>query len=168
MSPLELKKHGVKVFLLTNAMSSHAEGLMRFAFGEDWTGLFDLLVYSANKSRFFQLENKMKLVQVEEKVFQGGSFEDMKQYLPGDKVLYIGDHMEQDVVAPHSIGWSTLAIIENCDDMRLNPLFSDNTHPCKLLSFVKANALSYSPSVSTLSYSLLHGNARSYSCYSTP
>jgi HAD superfamily 5'-nucleotidase-like hydrolase len=44
---------GTRVFLATNSMAEFTDLLCRFAIGDDWTDLFDLVVFKARKPLFF-------------------------------------------------------------------------------------------------------------------
>eukprot|EP01116_Phalansterium_solitarium_P020754 TRINITY_DN6217_c0_g1_i1.p2 TRINITY_DN6217_c0_g1~~TRINITY_DN6217_c0_g1_i1.p2 ORF type:complete len:288 (-),score=96.45 TRINITY_DN6217_c0_g1_i1:489-1352(-) len=52
-----LRKHGVKLLLLTNSMADYTDLLMKFSYGDDWKDLFDLIVVHAKKPHFFVADN---------------------------------------------------------------------------------------------------------------
>jgi len=100
---------------------------MLYLVGKDWKDLFDIIIVSANKPRFFEEGTTLREVDtatgnlktshaiVEKgKVFAGGSISvfDKSTMVPGNQVLYIGDHIFADIMrSKKTHGWRTLLVV---------------------------------------------------------
>mmetsp|Transcript_20072 Transcript_20072/g.37310 ORF Transcript_20072/g.37310 Transcript_20072/m.37310 type:complete len:745 (-) Transcript_20072:255-2489(-) len=154
---------GTHLFLLTNSDWEHADLVMSQLYGEKWPQLFDLVVVSASKRRFFDptYDAALTVPRLPESVpasnvMQGGTVTRLASELaartPGpssdtpQRILYVGDHLEQDVQAPSALGgWATLAIAPPESLFALAPAAGDTLHdlpPSLLASFAALAAAS--------------------------
>jgi 5'-nucleotidase len=104
---------------------------------DHWTDFFDLIIVGANKPGFLKEDSNLTffrvtesgelaniigsdqknrlLVEEKKKVFQGGCYKELHNLLSinsGDRVLYVGDHMYDDILRTRrSLGWRTCLII---------------------------------------------------------
>jgi 5'-nucleotidase len=133
-----LRSAGKRLFLLTNSEPLYTEAVMSHLLrgGESeyrsWKSYFDVIITSAMKPAFFMRdapfeevvqEGQWHLRKVRElqrgRIYLGGSqaeFEKLTQ-VPGDRVLYVGDHIYGDVLrAKKQSAWRTLMIIQELTD----------------------------------------------------
>jgi 5'-nucleotidase len=133
-----LRSAGKRLFLLTNSEPEYTDAVMSHMLrGEhseyrSWRSYFDMVITSAMKPAFFMRDAPFEEVQegvswqqqkVRElsrgRVYLGGSqaaFERMTG-VPGDRVLYVGDHIFGDVLrAKKQSAWRTLMIIQELTD----------------------------------------------------
>jgi HAD superfamily 5'-nucleotidase-like hydrolase len=127
------KKHGKKVFIVTNSDFEYTKLLLDYAINpylkehRTWMDLFELTITSAQKPRFFfdnlkflkvnpadgtMLNHYDKLVPG---VYQGGCATMFTNDLglEGDEILYIGDHIYGDILRlKKDCGWRTAMVIE--------------------------------------------------------
>lgn len=127
------KKHGKKIFVLTNSDFNYTKLLMDYAINpflkehKSWVDLFEIVVTFAHKPRFFY--EKQNFLKVNEKdgtmtnideplkhgIYQGGNalkFTDDFN-LDGDEILYIGDHIYGDILRlKKDCNWRTAMVLE--------------------------------------------------------
>ena len=128
----KLRSAGKRVFLVTNSGPAYTQAMMSYllrnALGEypSWKNYFDFICTASQKPRFFT--EKAPFVDVETqdqtrgptrgRVYTGGNIADLQRALgvPGDEVLYIGDHIYGDVLrATKESTWRTAMIIQEMD-----------------------------------------------------
>jgi HAD superfamily 5'-nucleotidase-like hydrolase len=135
---LDQKMSGKKLLLITNSEWDFTRSMMSFAFdrylpdGMKWRDLFDIVIVSARKPRFFTEANPLFEVVDEERsllastwrglekggVFFGGSAGLVEQHLglSGDEILYVGDHLFGDVHASKAaLRWRTALILREME-----------------------------------------------------
>lgn len=130
-------KHGKKVFIVTNSDYSYTKLLLDHAINpflkehKDWADLFEFVITSAQKPRFFF--DSLKFLRIDPKdgsmvnqegpltkgVYQGGCANvftnDLK--LNPDEILYIGDHIYGDIVRlKKDCAWRTALVVEELGD----------------------------------------------------
>lgn len=126
-------RHGKKIFILTNSEYQYANHLLNFAItpyldkGEHWSDLFEYVITSANKPRFFYDVSRFLSVnpkdgsmfnikgKITPGIYQGGYAtkftEDLN--LKGDEILYIGDHIYGDILRlKKDCNWRTALVVE--------------------------------------------------------
>ena len=127
------KKHGKKIFILTNSDYKYSKVLLDYAINpflkehKTWSDLFEFTITLAQKPRFFHdLLSFLKvnpadgsLTNAEEPVkdgiYQGGCADMLTSdlNLDPDEVLYIGDHIYGDVVRlKKDCAWRTALVVE--------------------------------------------------------
>jgi HAD superfamily 5'-nucleotidase-like hydrolase len=132
----KFKKHGKKIFVLTNSEFHYTKLLMDFAINpflkehKSWVDLFELVIAFAQKPKFFYDDLRFLKVDAEtgtmtnmdEKltrgVYQGGNARKFTSDLglDGDDILYIGDHIYGDILRlKKDCNWRTGMIIEELD-----------------------------------------------------
>jgi 5'-nucleotidase len=134
----KLRSAGKRLFLLTNSEPAYTDAVMSHLLrGElseyrSWRSYFDVVITSAMKPAFFMRDAPFEevvqgaqwhLAKVRElqrgRIYMGGSqaeFEKLTQ-VPGDRVLYVGDHIYGDVLrAKKQSAWRTLMIIQELTD----------------------------------------------------
>jgi HAD superfamily 5'-nucleotidase-like hydrolase len=132
-----LRSAGKRLFLLTNSEPQYTAAVMSHILrGElseyrSWRSYFDVIITSAMKPAFFmrdapfeeldpgqwQLRKVSKLARG--RVYMGGSQAEFEKLtgVPGDRVLYVGDHIYGDVLrAKKQSAWRTLMIIQELTD----------------------------------------------------
>jgi HAD superfamily 5'-nucleotidase-like hydrolase len=135
---LDQKMAGKKLLLITNSEWDFTRSMMSFAFdrylpqGLKWRDLFDTIIVSARKPRFFTEVNPLFEVVDEERsllaptwrglekggVFFGGNAALVEQHLglSGDEILYVGDHLFGDVhVSKAALRWRTALILREME-----------------------------------------------------
>jgi 5'-nucleotidase len=133
-----LRSAGKRLFLLTNSEPHYTDAVMSHLLPSEeceyrsWKSYFDVIITSAMKPAFFMRdapfeevvqEGQWHLRKVRElqrgRIYLGGSqteFEKLTQ-VPGDRVLYVGDHIYGDVLrAKKQSAWRTLMIIQELTD----------------------------------------------------
>jgi HAD superfamily 5'-nucleotidase-like hydrolase len=127
------KKHGKKIFIVTNSDYGYTQLLMDYAvtpFLKDhssWTELFEYVVTFAQKPKFFmQKANFLKVdpltgsltnydKPLEPGIYQGGCATKFTAdlNLDGDDILYIGDHIYGDILRlKKDCNWRTAMVID--------------------------------------------------------
>ena len=118
-----------KIFLLTNSESYYTKNILDYAInpylsaGETWQDLFEFVITSANKPRFFYEKLPFKLNTEQEEtiefihpgIYQGGNATQFAQdlNLNGDEILYIGDHIYGDILRlKKACNWRTALVVE--------------------------------------------------------
>ena len=127
------KKHGKKIFILTNSDFFYTKLLLDYAINpflkehQSWHDLFEFVITSAEKPRFFY--DRLKFLKVNptdgsmtnvhgritKGIYQGGCasiFTDDLGVHP-DEILYIGDHIYGDIVRlKKDCAWRTALVVE--------------------------------------------------------
>ena len=129
---LRFKKHGKKIFVLTNSEYYYAKTLLQYAVDPflpdgDWSTLFDIVIASSQKPRFFYDNLKFLKISpengtmtnlegpIKEGVYQGGNANKFTNDLDvsGDEILYIGDHIYGDILRlKKDCNWRTALVVE--------------------------------------------------------
>lgn len=127
------KKHGKKLWVITNSDYAYTKLLLDFAINpflknhQHWSDLFDIVITLSAKPRFFT--DNMPLLKVdpatglmsnhhgpiENGIYQGGSAEQIQKCsgLTGEQILYLGDHIYGDVLTiKKTCNWRTALVIE--------------------------------------------------------
>lgn len=138
LSLLEQKEAGKQLVLITNSEWSYAEPMLSFAFDRflpgnmTWRNLFDLAIVGARKPSFF-LEQAPAFQVVSDdgllressgplqlgKIYVGGNARLVEQALnlPGDEILYVGDHLFVDVnISKNVARWRTALILRELEE----------------------------------------------------
>jgi HAD superfamily 5'-nucleotidase-like hydrolase len=131
------KKHGKKIFILTNSDYHYTKALLDHAINpflkehKSWQELFDYTVTLARKPRFFF--DKLNFLKVNPDdgtmtnydadlvpgIYQGGCADLFEKSLKisGDDILYIGDHIYGDIVRlKKDCNWRTALVVEELGD----------------------------------------------------
>lgn len=142
------KKHGKKLFVLTNSDFQYTKLLLDYAISpylknhKSWADLFDFVITSAQKPRFFYDKLKFlkidletgQMINVDSKItpgiYQSGcaSVFTSDLNLNPDEILYIGDHIYGDVVRlKKDCAWRTALVVEELEhevemDKKAQPL----------------------------------------------
>ena len=130
------KKHGKKLFILTNSDFHYTKTLLEFAIDpylkehKSWMELFDFTITSARKPRFFYVQTDYLKVHpdngtmtnydniLEPGIYQGGWAAHLEKSLQahGEDILYIGDHIYGDIVRlKKDCRWRTALVIEELE-----------------------------------------------------
>ena len=135
---LDLRGAGKQLLLITNSDWSYTQQMMRYAFdpfcpsGTTWRDMFDIVIVSANKPRFFSKTDPIYRVVDEEnsllhphtgplsagEVYFGGNARLVEQSLgiSGGQPLYVGDHLFGDVhVTKDVLRWRTALIVRELE-----------------------------------------------------
>jgi len=129
----KFKQHGKKIFILTNSDFHYTKMLLDYAINpflkknSTWQDLFEIVITSAQKPRFFHDDLKFLKVNFSDGtmtnfadplkpgIYQGGSAKNFTKDLglQGDEILYIGDHIYGDILRlKKDSGWRTAMVIE--------------------------------------------------------
>ncbi len=131
------KKHGKKIFVLTNSDFHYSKVLLDYAInpflkdGETWQDLFEFVITSAQKPRFFF--DRLRFLKINPAdgsmtnmdeplkpgIYQGGcaNLFTSDLHLNPDEILYIGDHIYGDIVRlKKDCAWRTALVIEELED----------------------------------------------------
>ncbi|MFZ4404077.1 MAG: HAD-IG family 5'-nucleotidase [Pseudobdellovibrionaceae bacterium] len=132
----KFKKHGKKIFVLTNSDYYYTKLLLDYAVApflkdhKSWTDLFEFIITFAQKPKFFYEENKYlkvdpidgSMTNFDSKlvpgIYQGGGAKKFTTDLDlqGDDILYIGDHIYGDILRlKKDCNWRTAMVIEELD-----------------------------------------------------
>ncbi len=132
----KFKKHGKKIFVLTNSEFHYTKLLMDFAINPflkehtSWVDLFEIVIAFAQKPKFFYDDLRFlkidpingTMTNMEEKltrgVYQGGNARKFTSDLglDGDDILYIGDHIYGDILRlKKDCNWRTGMVIEELE-----------------------------------------------------
>lgn len=127
------KRHGKKIFILTNSDFHYTKALLDYAINpflkdhSNWMELFDYTITSARKPRFFF--DKLNFLKINPSdgtmtnydadlvpgIYQGGCADLFEKSLNvgGDDILYIGDHIYGDIVRlKKDCNWRTALVVE--------------------------------------------------------
>jgi HAD superfamily 5'-nucleotidase-like hydrolase len=134
---LDLKHAGKKLLLITNSEWWYTRDMMRTCFDAHlpgkmtWRDLFDVKIVSARKPGFFSSRSSLFRVvdedgllrpamRIEEGgIYLGGNAALVEEYLdvPGDDILYIGDHVFADVnVSKSMLRWRTGLVVRELEE----------------------------------------------------
>ena len=129
----KFKAHGKKVFIVTNSDFHYSKLLLDYAINpflknhKSWQDLFEFVIVSAQKPRFFYDDLKFLKVNPDDGtmtnygdklipgIYQGGGAKTFTRdlNLQGDEILYIGDHIYGDILRlKKDCGWRTAMVIE--------------------------------------------------------
>jgi hypothetical protein len=118
--------------VITNSDYAYTKALMEYAFDpfwkqhKGWREVFDIVITFADKPRFFERPGRFLAIDPETGLmrnhegsvatglFQGGWFGKLQQdlALPGNEILYIGDHIYGDVVSiKKRCDWRTALVL---------------------------------------------------------
>lgn len=135
----KLRSSGKRLFVLTNSLWDYTDALMRFLLDgklsayPSWRHYFDVIVVGASKPAFFTEKNPF--VELEPTtgapigepkgplhrghVYHAGNIVDFeaKTGSPGERVLYVGDHIYGDILrAKKSSVWRTAMIVQELEN----------------------------------------------------
>ncbi len=138
----KFKLHGKKIFIVTNSDFHYTKLLLDYAINpflknhKSWLELFEYVVVSSQKPRFFVDDLKFLKVNPETGtmtnyddrltpgLYQGGGARTFTKdlNLQGDEILYIGDHIYGDILRlKKDCGWRTAMVIEElAKEVRIN------------------------------------------------
>lgn len=130
------KKHDKKLFVVTNSDYTYTKLLLDYAINpflkdyKSWTELFDFVITSAAKPRFFIDDNRFLKIDpktglmsnMDQKlspgIYQGGGARKFTADLEvdPDEILYIGDHIYGDIVRlKKDCAWRTALVVEELE-----------------------------------------------------
>jgi HAD superfamily 5'-nucleotidase-like hydrolase len=129
---LDLRHAGKKLLLITNSSWEYTQAMMTYACDQflpdcnSWRSLFDMVIVSARKPRFFSIESPVyevvgagllrpqhRRLEVG-KIYEGGHAGMVEEALglSGAEILYVGDHIFADVTASKSmLRWRTALVV---------------------------------------------------------
>ena len=131
------KKHGKRLFVVTNSDYSYSKLLLDYAINpfltehKHWSELFEFTItlaqkpkFFVDKSRFLRVDPKTETMQNQENqlepgIYQGGSAHVFTTDLAAapDEILYIGDHIYGDIVRlKKDCAWRTALVVEELAD----------------------------------------------------
>jgi HAD superfamily 5'-nucleotidase-like hydrolase len=133
------KRFGKKLWVVTNSDYEYTQLLLDYTFNpflkdhKHWTELFDVVVTSSAKPRFFT--DKLPFLSVNLKegylknhhgpvtqgVFQGGFASTLQRDngLTGEQILYLGDHIYGDILTlKKTCNWRTALVVEELESER--------------------------------------------------
>ncbi len=130
------KKHSKKLFLLTNSDFAYTKLLLDYTITpflkdhKSWEDLFDYVITSASKPRFFYdtlpflrvdpaTGSMTNVSQLETGIYQGGSANIFTRDLnvAADEILYIGDHIYGDILRlKKDCAWRTALVVEEIEE----------------------------------------------------
>ncbi len=158
---LDLKHSGKALMLITNSEWSYTQPMMSYAFdryldrGRTWRDLFDLVIVAARKPAFFK-ETPPFLEVVGDagllrpgtgeltpaSVYYGGNARAVEKHLgvPGEEILYIGDHVYADVhVTKEVLRWRTALIVRELEsEIEATQAFADQQSELRRLMAEKS------------------------------
>jgi HAD superfamily 5'-nucleotidase-like hydrolase len=134
---VRLRLGGRRLLLITNSEHYYTEGLCSYLFDGalpglgSWRELFDLVIVDAAKPGFFR--RSRPFVRLDEAgrrgeevavpewggLYSGGCREGLMQLLdgPGERVLYVGDHIYGDILSPKlATTWRTALVIRELEE----------------------------------------------------
>ncbi len=129
---IKLKKYQKKILLITNSDIHYTKELLDFTINpflnnQTWDQLFDLVITSARKPKFFVEENDFLAIDLHDfkkssfkepllsGVYEGGNAMKLQKdlNLNGEEILYFGDHIYGDVVAlKKALNWRTALVLD--------------------------------------------------------
>ncbi len=131
------KKHGKKIFVLTNSDFHYTKLLLDYAVNpflkdhKSWMDLFEIVITLAQKPKFFVDNQKFLKVNPADGtmtnfddtlvpgIYQGGCASSFTRdlNLEGDDILYVGDHIYGDILRlKKDCNWRTAMVIEELDE----------------------------------------------------
>jgi HAD superfamily 5'-nucleotidase-like hydrolase len=128
-----LRSAGKRLFVLTNSGPEYTNAMMSYLLDDaldeyrSWRNYFDYVITASNKPNFFtgkppfvDFETAVETTRPDRgRLYTGGNIADLRRTLgvPGDEVLYVGDHIYGDVLrAKKESAWRTAMIIQEMDD----------------------------------------------------
>ena len=136
----KLRSAGKKLFVLTNSYGPYTQAAMSHLLDGKlseypvWQNYFDFTIVGASKPAFFNEDRKFlaldkangKVVENVEIngldrqfIFQGGSVSEFERFIdiPGEEILYVGDHIYGDIIRSKKESlWRTALILEEMED----------------------------------------------------
>ena len=129
----KLRSAGKRLFVLTNSGPEYTNAMMSHLLDNaldeypNWRNYFDYVITASKKPTFFtgkapfiDFENGEETTSPERgRLYTGGNISAFRHTLgvPGDEVLYVGDHIYGDVLrAKKESAWRTAMIIQEMDD----------------------------------------------------
>jgi HAD superfamily 5'-nucleotidase-like hydrolase len=126
---------GKKLFLLTNSRWAYTDKMMSYLIGgsmseyPSWRNFFDIAIVAATKPVFFTERRPLMERDGSEvraatyplergKIYEGGNLYDLERGLgvPGDQVLYVGDHIYGDILrSKKDSAWRTAMIMQELE-----------------------------------------------------
>jgi HAD superfamily 5'-nucleotidase-like hydrolase len=133
---LDLKNAGKKLYVITNSEWSYLQSMMSYSFdryaGGAWRALFDVVIVQARKPDFFTGNAPIFEIADERGMLRpnpgplksggaylGGNARLVEQLvgLPGESILYVGDHIYADVhVTKSLLRWRTALILRELEE----------------------------------------------------
>lgn len=131
------RQHEKRLFVLTNSDFHYTKLLLDYAINpflknhKDWSELFEFVIVSAQKPRFFMDKQKFLRVNpadgtmtnvdgtLDPGIYQGGCADTFTNDLDldGDDILYIGDHIYGDILRlKKDCNWRTAMVIEDLSE----------------------------------------------------
>ncbi len=131
------KKYGKKLLVITNSDFNYTKLLLDYTINPflknhtNWSELFEICITSAMKPRFFNIKTPFLTVdpdtglmkntegKITKGIFQGGWAGKLQSDLgiPGDEILYLGDHIYGDVVSiKKTFNWRTALVLDPLED----------------------------------------------------
>lgn len=132
----KFKKHGKKIFVLTNSDFHYTKLLLDYAINpylketKSWADLFEFVITFAQKPKFFYENQRFLKVDptngslsnfegdLTPGIYQGGNAKKFTNDLGlnGDDILYVGDHIYGDILRlKKDCNWRTAMVIEELD-----------------------------------------------------
>lgn len=132
----KFKKHGKKIFILTNSDFHYTKMLLDYAINpflkdhKSWVDLFEYVITFAQKPKFFYEDQKFLKVnytdgtmtnvngELDPGIYQGGGAKKFTDQIgvAGDEILYVGDHIYGDILRlKKDCNWRTAMVIEELD-----------------------------------------------------
>lgn len=173
---LDQKRAGKKLLLVTNSEWPFTRAMMAYAFdrflpaGQDWRGLFDLIIVAARKPAFFLGQQPFFTV-VDDAgllspvvgapgaggIFHGGHAGAVERMfgLRGDQILYVGDHAYGDVhVSKNLRRWRTALVVRELEaEIRAEAAYADGL---RALASLMARKVEMERALSLLRLRVLH------------
>lgn len=127
------KKHGKKIFILTNSDFHYTKLLLDYAINpflkehQSWQDLFEVVITFAQKPKFFYADYRFLKIDPQTGlmsnfdaklgpgIYQGGNASKftLDLNLQGDEILYVGDHIYGDILRlKKDCNWRTAMVIE--------------------------------------------------------
>lgn len=119
---------GKRLFVLTNSGFAYTDTVMSYLLDGSlpsyprWRSYFDAVIVDARKPSFFLEDKPLLLLEAAQPsaaaVYQGGNVRVLSEELklPGDRVLYVGDHIYGDMLrAKRSSVWRTAMIVQELE-----------------------------------------------------
>ncbi len=133
MNLQKYRQQGKKIFIITNSDHEYTKILLDYAInpylsaGECWASLFEYVITSSNKPRFFY--DNLSFLKINSKdytlsnirgpikpgIYQAGNATQFTKNLDlyGDEILYIGDHIYGDILRlKKACNWRTALVVE--------------------------------------------------------
>src|SRR5262249_5061190 len=131
----KFRSAGKKLFLLTNSRWSYTDRMMTYLLGNamaeypSWRNYFDIVITASMKPAFFQERRPLMEREGETlkpatfplergRIYEGGNLHELERGLgvPGDQVLYVGDHIYGDILrSKKESAWRTAMIIQELE-----------------------------------------------------